>query len=105
MSEIPGIIASSLQSLLQQRQASQSHQADESRTAELRQQRAAIDERAHDVVETTDDDTRIHPEAGQGGGQGRPFSGKSSEQEETPPDEDSGITVDEDGRLHLDLEA
>jgi hypothetical protein len=67
-----------------------------------RQQTNAIDEK-DTTVETTDDDTRIHPDAEGTGSQGRPFSNPEDQQpdEEEPRDPDSG---DDEGR-HIDLTA
>lgn len=63
-------------------------------------------ERADGTVAAGGEDTRIDPDTGGTGGQGRAFNEAPAEnpaEHESGPD--NGISVDESGQVHLDLEA
>lgn len=62
---------------------------------------------AHDnTVETADDSTGVDNESEGKGSQGRPFSETPADTDESDgATVDDGITIDESGRPHLDLEA
>ena len=107
MAEIPSEIASSAaQSGFQAREvakergsagAAQSHAAD--------RQVRAVDE-AGNTVDTDDPDARIFPDGEGQGGQGRETEVEAKAQEPGGEGaETSGITQDNDGNVHLDLEA
>lgn len=109
MAEIPSEIASSAaqagfkaQQVGAEREARRAAQA----TAADRQLKA-VDEAAA-TVDTDDADTEVFTDAEEGGGS----QGRTDQNEEEAADEDSsakpkpgGITRDDDGRLHVDLEA
>jgi len=68
----------------------------------------ALDE-AGATVETTDADSRVFTDAEGGGSQGRFAEDESSEtsidENPIPPDDKSGVTRDDTGHFHVDLEA
>ena len=107
MAEIPSEIASSAaQSGIQTREATRDREARQATQANAADRRAHAVNQADTTVETTDNDTQVFTDAEGAGSQGRNF-----EEENTPPDEDStesrdgGIIQDDQGNLHLDLEA
>lgn len=100
----PNVAASVLQSGLAQRVQARDKDAVESAKAT-----AARDLNgrggAEDIleVEATEADTQVHPDAGGLGSQGRHDAPPDEEAE--APNPSDGITVDADGRPHLDLSA
>jgi hypothetical protein len=72
--------------------------------------RAAAKARAQEAdanldIDTSDDSTRTNTDGGGGGSQGRAFQEGEANPDEQPTEEQEGLTRDEDGQLHLDLEA
>jgi hypothetical protein len=68
--------------------------------------RAAVTSSGPDAVleiEATDADTKVHTDSGGGGSQGR-YDAKP-EEEETEAQPPDGVTLDEQGRPHIDLSA
>ncbi len=57
------------------------------------------------TVDTDDAETQVYADAEGTGSQGRPFEEEQGEEGESPAEADRGVTTDDDGRLHLDLEA
>lgn len=106
MSSIPpNIVGPILQAGITQRQASRILEN------EREQQQAAAEStgKLHDrleAVDETDNDTKVNTDAEGLGSQGR-FTAESDDgsSTETPTDSAGGITRDDDGQLHLDLEA
>ncbi len=107
MAEIPSDIASSAaQAGFKAGDVGKSNDAARSGQASTtRRQVKSVDE-VEITVETTDDDTKVFADAEGGGSEGR------SEEEEPAPQEepgtsgpDRGITTDDDGTQHVDLEA
>ena len=101
----PPVIGSALQAGLAQRQASTAREAEEGRSDSANRIKAARTEEMQFTVETTDGEMRVNTEGGGRGGQGRVLTGEKEEEPEQQAPEGSGITVDPDGQLHLDLEA
>jgi len=102
----PNIVGPIMQAVVQQQQASQADDANQARRSAQSRQMAQRSEQAQNAVEDTDDDTTVHSEAGQGGGQGRAFS----ETPEEAGDESDGkssdqVTRDDDGQVHIDVQA
>lgn len=66
---------------------------------------ARINDTRDNTVETADEGNEIDNEAEGKGSQGRPFS--QTPAEDAAPDDKptGGITIDDDGQAHLDLEA
>jgi hypothetical protein len=101
----PNIVGPILQTVVQQQQAAQTDDAEKSRGNEQSQRMAQRSDRAEHTVSDTDSDTAIDAEAGQGGGQGRAFSEQPEEQAPEPQGPSDGVTHDEDGRAHVDIQA
>lgn len=98
----PSSVGSVLQSPAAQAEHSRRVDADKNAQAD-RARAAATGPDAVIEVEATDADTKVHTESGGGGSQGRYDAPPEEEApEQTPAD---GITLDEDGRPHLDLSA
>jgi hypothetical protein len=103
----PSIPASVLQSTQAQQQAVGIQKADtDAQDQAFRAEIRAVEQRDGTVF-SGDDDTRINPDGGGTGGQGRAFREGG---EETPATEEesrsgTGITIDESGQPHVDLEA
>lgn len=99
----PSAIGSILQSPAAQ--GEQARQIDAEKNAQAdRAQATTAGPDAVVEIEATDADTKVHTDSGGGGSQGRHDAPPEEEEagKQAPPD---GITVDEDGRPHLDLSA
>ncbi len=107
MAEIPSDIASSAaQSGVQSREVAKGRAAARANTSSAANRQTKAVEEAGSTVDTEDEDNRIFADAEGGGSQGRTFEeGAAAEQEQGDAVSDDGITQDEDGQLHLDLEA
>lgn len=106
MSSIPpSITAASLQTVQAQTQTAGIQKAEKnSRDQAFRDEIRMVEERGGTVF-ASDEDTRVNPDGGGTGSQGRAFGsrrddGTPAEDEDTP-----AVTLDETGRPHLDLEA
>ncbi len=103
----PQIVGTFLQAHHQQHQVSGVRDTEENRKANASREQARISDQAEHSVETADNDTRVHPDATGSGSQGRAFEGESgaAEEQELLEEEATGITTDEDGQTHLDIQA
>lgn len=107
MAEIPSDIASSAAQA-----GFKSEQVDKTRNAEragqanaAKSQVKALDE-VEDTVETTDDNTKVFSDAEGTGSQGRNLEEATEEpDDQAEPAGEGGITTDDDGHQHLDMEA
>jgi len=100
----PDIVSSVLQGALQHRQAGVNRAVGDRRQAEDNLAIARAAEQRENQVENTDADSRVHPDGGGTGSQGRPFSepeANAAESEDHASAE--GLTTDESGRPHLDI--
>ena len=103
----PQLIASSLQSALQQRQAQQSRSVADRRQSDVSQAIVKAGQQHETQIDNTEADNQIHEDGSgtSGGGQGRAFH------EEPQPDMvDDGIipqdaAAGDDGQPHLDIRA
>ncbi len=99
----PNLVGPILQTPLTQRQVSAVRDAKQSHEAAAARQQTAASEDTDTIVETSDNDTRVHADAEGTGSQGRAYS-ESPESEEPPPPVDRPPPDDDTGRL-IDLEA
>ena len=107
MAEIPSDIASSaVGSGLKARDVGKASDAERAGQAKAAQRQVRSVDEVDITVDTTDDDTKVFADAEGSGSEGR------SEEEETAPQEEPGtsspgrgVTTDEDGTQHVDLEA
>ncbi len=106
MSEIPSDIASSAAGA-----GYQAQQAGSARAANRAGQTGAVDRQVkatndQDVtVETTDGDAQVFADSEGGGSQGRTLGEGGAPDDDSTESPTGGVTTDDDGQLHLDLEA
>ncbi len=107
MAEIPSDIASSAaQTSSQAREVAKVRDARRAGQANAADRHIKAVDEAGSTVDTEDADTQVFADAEGSGSQGRPFDeGQTPEQEPTGDNASDGITRDDDGQLHLDLEA
>jgi hypothetical protein len=107
MAEIPSDIASSAaqSGYLSREVAKERGAARAGQSYAADRQVRSIDE-AGDVVDTADDDARVFSDAEGQGNQGRDRKeGDGADQESTSATQREGVIRDDDGTLHVDLEA
>ncbi|HOW18385.1 MAG TPA: hypothetical protein PLC79_05055 [Phycisphaerae bacterium] len=103
----PSIPASIIQTAQAQQQATGIQKAEtDSQDQAFRSEIRAVEQRDGTVF-SGDEDTRVNADGGGTGGQGRPFreAGEEATAQQGNAVGEEGITVDELGRTHLDLEA
>ena len=101
MSSLPtNILGSIAQTAIQQEQLARAGDTAMSRRAEQSRLMAERSEQAQNAVEDTDGESDVHDGGGGAGGQGRAFSNPDQENSDN-----TGLTTDQDGRTHLDIEA
>lgn len=106
MSEIPSDIASSAAGApLQARDAAKVREARRAGQAQAAERQVTSVDEAGSMVDTEDADTQVFADAEGGGGLGRQLGEAEEEGAETVGDASSGVTTDEDGQTHLDLQA
>ncbi len=107
MSEIPPDLASSAaQSGVQSREIAKEREARRAGQADAATRQVKTVDEAGSTVETTDDDVAVFTDAEGSGSQGRESEQHTpAEAESTDKNDGRGITKDDEGRLHVDLEA
>lgn len=107
MAEIPSNLASSAaQSGVQSQEVARARDASRANTSAAVDRQVRSVEEAGTTVDTEDADNQVFTDAEGSGGQGRSFEeGTSAEGGQGEEASDSGITKDDEGQLHLDLEA
>lgn len=105
MAEIPSHITSSAaQSQIQARESTKEREAQQANQAHATKREVkAIDDTAA-IVETDDADNRVFTDSEGQGGQGKPFDDKEEDRPEST-EKTEGIRKDDDGTLHVDIEA
>lgn len=105
MAEIPSDIASSAaQAASKARDVAKVRDSHNTGRAQAGKRHIEAIDDAGSMVDTEDADARVFAEAEGSGSQGRaPDEAEVEETAEKPPNE--GVTRDDDGQLHLDLEA
>ncbi|MFQ5430019.1 MAG: hypothetical protein ACE5E1_06880 [Phycisphaerae bacterium] len=102
----PNVIGSVLQSgVAQQAQATERDAAENARARAAREGGRTTSGEDILEVEATDADTQVHTDSGGLGSQGRHDAPPEEEAGGESPHDESGVTVDEQGRPHLDLSA
>ncbi len=105
MAEIPSHLASSVAgSPLQSREVAKEQEARRSGAADAAQRQIKQVGELDNTVEAGDADTAVFSDAEGAGSQGRSEE-ESQESPDTQPDTPGGVTTDEDGHVHLDIEA
>lgn len=108
MAEIPpDIPASAAQAGFQARETAKDRDARRAGQADAVTKQARTVDESGNSVETTDADVAIFADTEGGGSQGRAFEEEeeNTESESTGAKANGGITKDQEGQLHLDLEA
>ncbi len=107
MAEIPPDISSSAaQAGFQAREVAKERDARRTGQAEAASRQTKAVTESGDTVETTDADVAVYADAEGTGSQGRPFEEAETDEPETDDKpKNGGITRDDDGQLHVDLEA
>lgn len=106
MAEIPNIAASAAQAGFQAREVGKTRDADNAAQANAAARQTNAISQAGETVETEDADSQVFTESEGAGGQGRQLDDDAAEATDGDAGQSSkGITEDEDGHLHLDLEA
>ena len=107
MAEIPSDIAgSAAQSGIQAREVARNREVQRAGQANAAERQVRALDDADATVETEDNDAQVFTDAEGAGSQGRAFDEPAKQPPEQEPESDrKGITTDEQGRLHLDLEA
>ncbi len=107
MSEIPPDLPSSAaQTGVQAREIAKEREARRAGQADAATRQVKTVDEAGSTVETTDNDVAVFSDAEGSGSQGRAFEeGAPPQPEAAGEDAGTGITQDDDGQLHVDLEA
>jgi len=107
MAEIPSDIASSAaQAGFQAREVGKARAASQAGLAQAAARQAKQSDELEVTVEITDDNTKISTNAEGSGSQGRSEEEDASDSEQPDAgDAIGGVTTDEDGQQHLDLQA
>ncbi|MCH9032946.1 MAG: hypothetical protein IID42_00400 [Planctomycetes bacterium] len=107
MAEIPSDIpASAAQAGYQAREVGRARDARSAQIANASNRRARAVDEAGNTVDTEDSDNQVFADAESSGGQGRAFEeGNPTDADDAVEQSKLGITKDDDGRLHIDLEA
>ncbi|MHC4065310.1 MAG: hypothetical protein ACYSUI_12555 [Planctomycetota bacterium] len=109
MSEIPSDIAgSALQAGFQSRNVGKARDSERAGQAHAANTAARAADEAGSTVETTDSDTQVYADAEGTGSKGRPFEEELLEETSADQDEeteDDGLSISNDGQVHLDIEA
>ena len=104
MSMMPfDVVGPIMQAPSQAANASNTDDVARNRQADRTSDQAKVREVTENSIGTSDSDTEVNPDAMGAGGQGRAFSENPEETEEQHADQ-PGITKDEDGQYHLDIE-
>ncbi len=108
MAEIPsGLGASAAQAGSTSRDVASSRDADAANRTDAGNRRTKAIEQAGSAVDTEDGDTQVFSESEGTGSQGRALEGDETpdQPDDQAPGEPPGLTRDNDGHVHLDLEA
>lgn len=107
MAEIPSDIpASAAQAGFQAREVGRARDARSAQIANASNRRARAVDEAGNAVDTEDSDNQVFADAESSGGQGRPFEdGNPTNGDDAVEKSKVGFTKDNDGQLHIDLEA
>ena len=106
MSEIPSdVAASAAQAGFQGREVAKEREARRAGQADAVQRQVKTVDEAGNTVETTDQDAAVFTDAEGGGSEGREHeeAGPETGEAKKPPT-NNGITRDDDGQLHVDIE-
>ena len=102
----PNIVGPILQAAAAQQQASRALEGERQQQSNAVDAGNKISDKATDTVGEADNDAQVHTDAEGGGSQGRfAGDGQDEQQNDDAPGQGQGIHRDDEGQLHLDLEA
>ncbi len=102
----PNIVGPIIQSGAAQKQAARTLEGEREQQSNAVAAGNKMSEKVAETVGETDNDTRVHADAEGSGGQGRSAGEEQAESKnDDNADADAGIRRDDDGQLHVDLEA
>jgi hypothetical protein len=108
MADVPsasGVGASAAQAGYQAREAAKAKDAAGAERANAKDRQVKALDDASSTVETEDGDTQVYTDSEGSGSQGRSFEEQGAgEQGAADEGESNGVTRDDDGQLHLDIE-
>jgi hypothetical protein len=101
------MIASTLQSALQQHQAQQARGLADRRRSDTSAAIIQASQRLEEQIDNTGADSEVNPDGGGTGGQGRSLNEEpQADLQSAPPlPTDGRVTTDRDGHVHLDITA
>lgn len=106
MAEIPSDIASSAaQAGFKAQNVGKANEAERAGKVTAAQRQVKTVDEVEVTVETTDDNTKVFTDAEGTGSQGRSEEEETQEAQADDEQQPGGITTDEDGTQHVDLEA
>ncbi len=100
----PNLVGPIIQSAAAQKQAARALEGEREQQSNAVVTGNKMSEKAAEAVGETDNDSRVHTDAEGSGGQGG-STGEEHSESKNDADSDSGIRRDDDGQLHVDLEA
>ncbi len=100
----PNLVGPIIQSAAAQKQAARALEGEREQQSNAVVAGNKISEKAAGTVGETDNDSRVHTDAEGSGGQGG-SDGEEHAESKNGADSGSGIRRDDDGQLHVDLEA
>lgn len=107
MAEIPSDIpASAAQAGYQAREVGRARDAQSAASANASNKRARAVDEAGNTVDTEDNDNQVFADAEGSGGPGRPFEeADPNDAPDAAEESKTGVIEDDEGKLHIDLEA
>jgi hypothetical protein len=108
MADVPsasGVGASAAQAGYQAREAAKAKDAVGADRANAKDRQVKALDESSSTVETEDGDTQVYTDAEGSGSQGRPFEEQGTGEDGVADEKESdGVTRDDEGQLHLDIE-
>ena len=102
----PNLVGPIIQSAAAQKQAARALEGEREQQSNAVVTGNKMSEKAAEAVGETDNDSRVHTDAEGSGGQGRSAGDEHAEsRQDDNANSDSGIRRDDEGQLHVDLEA
>ena len=102
----PNLVGPILQAGTTQRQAARALENEREQQSNAAAAGSKARDRATEAIGEADNEARVHSESEGGGSQGREFTENNADQTaEDAKGDDQGIRRDDEGQLHVDLEA
>ncbi len=101
----PHSVSSILQAGAQQKQAARAIDGARSQQDNATDKVARNSAHAAEAIDETGGDIEVSTDSEGAGSQGRDFASTAGDEKQAPPEPENGITRDDDGHLHVDMEA